>query len=77
MTRALLAHRPSDGAPTPSVLEAEDGLSGPAGRYLVPLREAGWADARFRRYRGDHFTVVSPEGAAELAEAIRALLTPG
>ncbi|GAA1954330.1 amino acid adenylation domain-containing protein [Amycolatopsis minnesotensis] len=79
MTRALLAHRPSDGAPTPYVLEADEGLAGPAGRYLAPLREAGWAvpDARFRSYRGDHFTVVSPEGAAELAEAVRAVLTPG
>jgi thioesterase domain-containing protein/acyl carrier protein len=76
-TRALLRHRiePVDGVPV-TVIEAVDGLAGPAGSYLVPLRRV-WGTrpgVRYHRVPGNHFTLLSGPALATTAELLTARL---
>ena len=72
-TRALLRYTatPEPGLAA-EVIEAIDGLGGPAGGYLAPLRAAAPAlcGVRFHRVDGDHFTLMDAGHAPEIADLI-------
>ncbi|HEU4424408.1 MAG TPA: amino acid adenylation domain-containing protein [Pilimelia sp.] len=76
-TRALMRYAvpPAPGL-DPYVLEAAEGLAGPAGEYLVPLRASGHrlAGVRYGRHPGDHFAVVREGTAGAIATLVVAAL---
>ncbi|QES09278.1 amino acid adenylation domain-containing protein [Streptomyces venezuelae] len=75
-SQALAGHRfTPHGAVRTHVLESEQGLGGPAGRYLRPLSRVAAAHAgpgapRFHHVPGDHFSIVAEERADLVAGLI-------